>query len=123
MLLEDKKGYNPGIDLMLPNPMVALISIMVVVDDVSRVSKQAGLTVPPVQVHESPPRDCTLNSILVLSDDTNDDYKVIHYEDDFDQDTKFVGAQEEDDEEDEESSEHLIKAFGPTIDSNLHKEI
>ncbi|MCE3049223.1 hypothetical protein HAX54_044415 [Datura stramonium] len=86
------------------------------------VTEQADLSVPPRQVHESP-RDCTLNSISMVSDDINDYYRVIHFEDEFDQDTQSIGAEEHDDEEDEETSDHLIKAFGPTIDSDLLKEI
>ncbi|MCD7457219.1 hypothetical protein HAX54_034510, partial [Datura stramonium] len=59
----------------------------------------------------------------VMSTNANDEYRVIHFEDEFDEDTQFFGAQEEDEEEDKETSEHLIKAFGSTIDSDLHKDV
>ncbi|MCD7470355.1 hypothetical protein HAX54_010139, partial [Datura stramonium] len=62
------------------------------------VSKIEGRTVSPIQIHRCPPGECTLNSIPVVFDDTNDDYRVIHFEDEFDQDTQSIGAQEEDDE-------------------------
>ncbi|MCE2055512.1 hypothetical protein HAX54_042782 [Datura stramonium] len=41
------------------------------------VIEQAGLSVSPLQVPESPPRECTLNSIPVMPDDSNDEYRVI----------------------------------------------
>ncbi|MCE3216754.1 hypothetical protein HAX54_007922, partial [Datura stramonium] len=65
------------------------------------VTEQEGLNVPPLQIHESPPRECTLNSIPIVSEDTNDDYRVIHSKDEFDQYTQSVGAQEEDEEDEE----------------------
>ncbi|MCD9639578.1 hypothetical protein HAX54_024194, partial [Datura stramonium] len=58
------------------------------------VTKQAGLTVSPLQIHESPPRDCTLNSIPAMLDESDDEYRVIHYEDELDQDSQSVGDKE-----------------------------
>ncbi|MCD9644395.1 hypothetical protein HAX54_032593 [Datura stramonium] len=59
-----------------------------------------GPIVPPLQVHERPPGDCTLNSFPVMSIDTDDEYRVIHSENVFDEDTQSVAAQEEDEGED-----------------------
>ncbi|MCD7456457.1 hypothetical protein HAX54_031853, partial [Datura stramonium] len=54
------------------------------------VTEQASLVVPPLQIHDSPPRECTLNSISAVPDDINDEYRVIHSEDEFDQDSQSI---------------------------------
>ncbi|MCD7459208.1 hypothetical protein HAX54_040290 [Datura stramonium] len=57
------------------------------------VNKQADLTMSPLQTHESPPRECTLNSIPTMLDELDDEYRVIHSEDEFDQDSQDIVTQ------------------------------
>ncbi|MCD7449131.1 hypothetical protein HAX54_049493 [Datura stramonium] len=87
------------------------------------VNKQADLTMSPLQTHESPPRECTLNSIPTMLDELDDEYRVIHSEDEFDQDSQYIGDQEVEDEEEEETSKQVIRTFGPTVHSEQQNEI
>ncbi|MCE5166364.1 hypothetical protein HAX54_018009, partial [Datura stramonium] len=87
------------------------------------VAEQAGLTVSPLQVHESPPRECTLNSIPAMLEESDDEYRVIHSEDEFDQDSQSIGDQDVEYEEEEEASEQPTRTVGPSIDSEQQKEI
>lgn len=80
------------------------------------VQQEVGLDILPVS-HESPIRDCTLNSVPVLSMEIEDEYRVIHSEDESDQDTKSIGDEEEDDETRE------TKASGPAVDADLNNEV
>lgn len=63
---------------------------------------------------DSPKEYCTLNTIR----DNIDEYGVLHSGDDFDQGTQST---DDNDIEEEKASEHLIKTFGSTINSDLQE--
>jgi len=51
------------------------------------------------------------------TEDNNDDYRVVNYEEEYDPD------QLEEQEDDDETSAHLLKAFGSTMNSDCQDEI
>lgn len=88
-------------------------------------TEQDNLNATPLKVQDRimdcPKYPSTLNTDPIISNfdlNLNDEYRVIHYQDELDKETLLV----KDIEEEEVISDHLIKAFRSILESDIEEE-